>query len=150
MDEEWLSIKGFPAYQVSNQGRVRRGRLGRNGVFHYLVLKPTVRQYKQIQLSQKGNKKYAYVHRLVLETFRPTENMHNKTVRFLDGNSVNCFLSNLVWVPDWRKKLNYKLAEEIRRLRRESTLTYEDIADRYDVTTSTIGEICRNESWTRP
>jgi DNA-binding XRE family transcriptional regulator len=149
-EETWRTVPDFPAYQCSDRGRVRRVKPQPDGTISYLRIKQTVAQYKQVQLSQNGKRKYYYTHRLVLEVFRPDCNAHKKTVHFLDGNTLNCFLSNLAWTLDRRKKLDYKTAEEIRKLRRETTLTYEDLADRYDVTSTTIGEICRNESWKRP
>ncbi len=87
--ENWKSITGYPAYKVSDHGRVRSSRgvlapwLDGNG-------RPTVRLYRQ------GVPREFRVHGLVLTTFvgpKPTglEACHG------DGNPTNNALSNLRW-----------------------------------------------------
>jgi hypothetical protein len=60
--EEWKTITDFPAYEVSNQGRVRRDE-------HIRKLKTDKYGYYVIDLWKNGQAYWKLVHRLVAETF---------------------------------------------------------------------------------
>lgn len=95
--EVWKTITKFPAYSVSNHGRVRRDapcrRQPKGG-----LLKPTVdgNGYSYVSLCMNNNPIKEYIHRLVAKEFlepdpnRPTVN-HKMGVAF--GNGVD----NLEW-----------------------------------------------------
>jgi hypothetical protein len=54
--------------------------------------------YKYVQLICKnGNKKHFAIHRLMMYTFYPIDNMENLIVNHIDGNKGNNLLSNLEW-----------------------------------------------------
>lgn len=86
--EIWKPYPKQPNIEVSNLGRVRNiitnnylGTLNDNGyvIFDY------------------NGKKYQ-VHRVVMETFNPTEDEENKVVDHIDGSRSNNVLENLQWV----------------------------------------------------
>lgn len=45
-----------------------------------------------------GNRHRFSIHRLVMENFKPVENMENLQVNHIDGNKQNNNISNLEWV----------------------------------------------------
>ena len=88
-NEEWKQVAGYPNYWVSSLGRVRKGdkikrlSVARNG---YLLTGMT---------NDKGERTTALVHRLVCETFMPTDYMYD--VNHKDGVKSNNALCNLEW-----------------------------------------------------
>lgn len=84
MTERWRPIPDWP-YEASDQGRVRRR--GR-------VLKPYLdgSGYPQVSLYREGHRKNKHVHRLVVEAFHGSTNLH---VDHLDGDKQNNSLANL-------------------------------------------------------
>lgn len=87
--EVWCDIRGYEGlYQVSNEGRVRRGN-------H--VLKPGVKnKYLFVVLSANGKKTNAYVHRLVAQAFIPNPSGLG-FVNHKDECRENNHFSNLEW-----------------------------------------------------
>lgn len=53
--------------------------------------------YKLITLCNNGKSKNYYIHRLVLETYKPAENMKQLQCNHIDENKSNNNLSNLEW-----------------------------------------------------
>lgn len=49
-------------------------------------------------MSDDGKRHRYSVHRLILENFKPVENMDKMQVNHIDGNKWNNKLSNLEWV----------------------------------------------------
>ncbi len=113
MKEIWKDIdfidKFQGLYQVSNLGRVKS--LGRivyypnscynktnEGVYRpERILKPKLKRYAGVTLSNSKNKIYPNVHRLVALAF--IANPHNKPcVNHLDGDKLNNIVTNLEWV----------------------------------------------------
>lgn len=92
MKETWKEVLNYSNYEVSNLGEVRNKRTGRH-------LKKAL--YKSglsiVCLSEKSNTKSCSVGRLVLEAFKPCENMNNLNIKYKDGDRTNCELSNLEW-----------------------------------------------------
>jgi HNH endonuclease/NUMOD4 motif len=89
--EEWRDIDGFPMYEVSNLGRVRR---------KAQVLKPGKIPSGHLTValcSGSGRPKSMYVHRLVASAF-VTNNEGRKLVNHRNGNPSDNRLSNLEWV----------------------------------------------------
>lgn len=71
MSEEWRPIEGWP-YEVSNEGRVRRGAPARGGFFPAgLVLSPRENPngYLTVGLWKDGRHRIARVHQLVMAAF---------------------------------------------------------------------------------
>lgn len=103
MTEQWRQIRGYPLYEVSTDGHVRRWTppMHRNGVELPVLPKPsltqsTVNGYQTVNLSIDGKAVKKYVHRLVLYTFRG-EPPIGYEARHLDGDRTNNRLSNLQW-----------------------------------------------------
>jgi hypothetical protein len=94
--EVWKQIEGFPKYDVSTFGRVRKD-LGNN---KYLYLKSDVNHagYHRVSYSNKKERKRTALHRLVLAKFKPIEEMEKYQGNHKDGNKDNNRLSNLEWV----------------------------------------------------
>lgn len=106
--EIFKQIPGFPDYQVSTWGRVRRTRTGK-------ILKPEVhtKGYLRVDLYDIfGNRTHKKVHRLVAEAFvgNPFGKPH---INHIDGNKQNNSYTNLEWVTDAENKA--KRAELLRK-----------------------------------
>lgn len=87
--EEWKQIEGFPEYDVSSLGRVRRGGKILKGC-------PDKLGYMKISLSREGKITDGRIHRLVALAFLP--NPENKpTVNHKDWNTSNNSIENLEW-----------------------------------------------------
>lgn len=106
-NEIWKKIKEAPNYSVSNFGRVRMdGRIiiDSNGVIRTYkehVVKPSKKKtgYLEVRLIINNNRYiYRTVHRLVISTFNPIDNMDLMEVNHIDENKSNNMLINLEWV----------------------------------------------------
>lgn len=87
--EQWRAVEGYPGYEVSNLGRVRK-----NGKL--TPLHRTGKGYLRTTLQKDGKQKQDYIHRIVAKNFIP--NPDNKpTVNHIDGNKNNNQVSNLEW-----------------------------------------------------
>lgn len=104
MSEVWKDIVGYEGYyQVSNRGRVRslgflinnRGGSTRYKPGRIRKLSNHSNGYKFVKLF---NAEQCYIHRLVLSTFRPLDNMDALEVNHKDGDKTNNNLDNLEWV----------------------------------------------------
>ena len=95
MEEIWKDIPGYGGlYQVSNLGRVRSFQRNKEK-----ILKPYITRngYLLIALyKDKGAKAYT-VHRLVLSTFNPIENMNQLDVDHINTIRTDNRLENLRW-----------------------------------------------------
>lgn len=87
--ERWLPVPGWPAYEVSDLGNVRKGdrpiTAFDQGSNHF-----------QVWLRRGGERKQLYVHRLVLTAF-VGQCPPGMQCRHLDGNGANNRLDNLRW-----------------------------------------------------
>jgi hypothetical protein len=89
--ENWRAISGYPAFQVSDLGRVRR-------TDDWIILSPSTNKsgYRQIYLSHNKKGRTYLVHRLVASEF--IENPAGKPcVDHVDRCNTNNFASNLRW-----------------------------------------------------
>lgn len=89
MKEIWKEIKGYEGYEVSNTGKVR----GKN----VNELKPRSNgNYYFITLSNNGDKRNFYIHRLVAIAFLPNPDCLPQ-VNHKDENTYNNSVDNLEW-----------------------------------------------------
>lgn len=92
---KWYKLKGYEGeYEISKEGLIKSLKKGKEKV---LACTTTKHGYKAIELRKDGIYKKKLVHRLVLSTFKPTENEslqcnHINSVR--DDNRIE----NLEWV----------------------------------------------------
>lgn len=97
-----------PNYCVSNVGVVYRTLLP--GL--YSVLEPDLSNgYARVDLDGKKE----YIARLVLEAFKPVENSDELKAFYIDGDPMNCNLSNLIWATPSEVQLYSKWTVEYRK-----------------------------------
>lgn len=116
MEEEWRVIKEAPNCKVSNFGNVRvedRNIITKDGKTIYYKEKEITKSKKQngyLEVAlpvKKGKRIYRLVHRLVLMTFNPVDNMDKLEVNHIDENKENNCLENLEWVTS-KENCNYR------------------------------------------
>lgn len=109
--EVWAAIPGYEGlYEVSNYGNVRS--LARKTTRGKL-LKPYINKYNgyaTVSLSKNNRAKTLRVHKLVMITFRPIENLpkgycKDYTIDHIDGDKTNNRLDNLEWVTQSENQL---------------------------------------------
>ena len=105
ISETWKDVAGYEGlYQVSDQGNVRsKRRFGSKGG----ILKPKVDRdgYLQVGLSQNGQQKSFYIHRLVATAFIPNPS-NLPVINHKDENPKNNAVDNLEWCTT-KYNLNY-------------------------------------------
>lgn len=166
-EDRWRPIQGWPAYEVSDHGRVRR------------VVASTVRDvgpvstraigdgYLYVTLFRPGERKMHLVHRLVAAAFLgpcPA----GLEVNHIDGVKSNAQVSNLEYVTRAENRrhayrLRLQVAEgerngyakltdaavrEIRRLAPRTVAERRSVAARFSVSASTVGDVLRRRTWT--
>ncbi len=113
--EIWVNVYQHPGFEVSNYGRFRNKE---TKVLHQCT--KTSSGYIRVSIK---NQNYA-LHRIVLSSFNPIENLDEWTVDHIDGNRSNNKLSNLRWVsPEentqlmilHRDKLNQQLTKLLQK-----------------------------------
>lgn len=98
MKEIWKDIKGYEGlYQVSNKGNVKSLNYRHSGKEGILRPMFNSNKYLIVNLYKNGNHKNLFVHRLVLMTFAPINNMDKLEVNHKDENKQNNNLNNLEW-----------------------------------------------------
>lgn len=100
-------IERHPNYIVGSNGYVYR--MDKNG-FHELA-NDYSNGYARVDLD--GIKEN--VARLVLEAFKPTTNPEKCKVSYIDGDTTNCDLSNLVWLTQSEVMLYSRYTPEYRK-----------------------------------
>ena len=106
MEEIWKNIEGYPNYQVSNMGRIKRLSTG-----YYRrtekILKPQLQNngYLHIKLSQKDKTKCILVHRLVAQVFIPNPN-NLPQVNHINEDKTDNRVENLEWCTQ-KYNINY-------------------------------------------
>jgi len=169
--EEWRPVVGWPEYEVSSLGRVRRVSAAR-GTKEGRILRPHVRkrrgrqEHLRVELSADGRRRRAFVHQLVCEAFHGPPPTPAHRVRHLDGEYQNNTPDNVVWgtskengddsrrLGEMASGSRHPCAQftdadviEIRRLRHERRLTYPQIAERFGRSKSAIRKICLRRTW---
>ena len=160
-----LPARGFPEYKVTRDGQV----IGKRGK----PMKGCVDRcgYREVILSYYPNmQKMVLVHRLVLSSFNPIENMEQYDVNHKNGNKLDNRLENLEWCTRSENVLHayrtglerkrcgedhhaHKLTkEDVRRIRaiyekRDRECGASALAERYGVDRTTIHDIVRMKTW---
>jgi formate dehydrogenase assembly factor FdhD len=96
MIETFKPINGFDGYFVSNLGRVKSVRQGKERILKGIPLKRKSCSYHSVILRKDGKNHRHYIHTLVLETFvgkRPK----GLVCRHKDNDVTNNCVTNLCW-----------------------------------------------------
>ena len=170
MIEIWKEIKNWPGYEVSDVGRVRcwnpRNRNAKIPIEPRIVggwVCPT-NGYPFVALSKNGEAIQFPVHFLVLTNFI-SERPKDMEARHLDGDKLNCRLSNLKWgtpkenqadrfihLTDNRgerhslSKLSKGKVLEIKQMLANG-VSQSKISRKFCVSRSAISEINRGKNW---
>lgn len=94
MNEIWKTIDDYPDYMVSNMGRVKSFKKGKE-----VILKPILGKigYYYVNLRNNGKRKVHYIHRLISEYFIP--NPENKPcIDHINTDRTDNRVENLRWV----------------------------------------------------
>lgn len=166
MEETWKDVAGYEGlYQISNLGRIKSFHFRKgNRVTSGFSAK---RGYKRVRLCKPCCKiKNQFIHRLVAEAFIP--NLDNKpTVNHIDGNPSNNNSENLEWATPQeqithaikigltnqrgengpKSKLTDKIVIEAREDYRFTNITMKKLAEKYNVSRSTIMDAVRGDTW---
>jgi hypothetical protein len=167
MEEIWKDIKGYEGiYQISNLGNARSSKYGK-----WNLLKPYFgkQPYKTIDLRINNKRRSRPIHILVAEVFIPNPD-NLPEVNHSDGNKINCCVSNLYWCTKshnikhaWDTGLKSKRygednhlslltqdqADKIRSEHSFRKVTYQMLAEKYNVSVITISRIMRNKIYTK-
>lgn len=95
--ERWKTIKAFPKYEVSDEGRIRTKKTGR-------ILVQNQNQYGVVQVGLMGDHRIQHqrsVSLLVANAFVPKKQDAFDTPICLDGDRWNNAARNLAWRPRW-------------------------------------------------
>lgn len=93
MIEIWKNIKEFEDYQVSNLGRVKSLKFGKELIMSQKIDR---KGYLCVNLCKNGKHKKFSVHRLVAEAFIPNPNNYPQ-VNHKDENKQSNIVENLEW-----------------------------------------------------
>lgn len=96
---EWRSIPGWPVYEASSDGRVRRARVKPMGSPIRKEMRGTLHHtgYRQVTVySEDGHQASKYVHHLVALAFHG-EPLPGQQVRHLNGDPEDNRAENLTW-----------------------------------------------------
>ncbi len=165
-EERWLPVPGFPLYEVSDLGRVRRAAPG-SGARAGRILRqfPDHDGYRHLTLRDgRGGKYTKIVHILVLIAFvearpSPKHEAHHRNSDRADNRAEN--LEWLTHLDNIRHAVasghmpsragsrngNAKLTDEQVRGIRDSIGTQASIAERYEVSTSHVSAIRQRTRW---
>ena len=163
----------LPGYFVSTFGRIYTMQRSRK----FLVQVPDKNGYLNVCIHLKiphsencvRNQISVGVSRIVKMAFEPIENPELYEVHHMDNNTFNNSLENLLWVTPEEHKvfslynrtydqsigmnnpmsiLTNDQVFEIVNLYKNNNYTYKQLADLYNVSSSTISEIIKGNSWT--
>ena len=168
MIDEWRIIPGFPSYEVSESGEVRRSEATRtHPAGHVLRPKRTRFGYLSHTLWCDGKHREIFVHRLVAFAFRGPQPTPWHEVAHGDGNKTNNHWRNLRWatksencqekrtlgeLPDIRgeKHPNARLTEPLvlaMRARRAQGAYYREIAEEFGFPRLTVYDAVTGTTW---
>ena len=158
MDNLMKSIKGYEGlYSITKSGKIWSHRNNR-----YIKCSPTKGGYRKVSLCYKGGVTTKLVHRVVMESYKPTGNQ-DLDVNHIDGDKTNNSLSNLEWCSrsenikhafklklSCNKGVNHsqsKLTEQDIRYIRVSPRSNVELGKLYGVVHQTISNVRSGWSW---
>lgn len=168
--EEWRSIVGFPDYQISDLGRVRRI-TSRTCAKAGTILKTPLRNgYPCVDLCNEKGRRTFHIHTIVARAFLPeipgkevtnhinADRTDNRLVNLercsQSENVLHAYrmgLRNCNGEGNGHAKLTWGAVEEIRRIAsRPNRPSYAAIGKHFGVTDSTIRGIVSGKRWNSP
>lgn len=154
---EWRVVASHPAYEVSEDGRLRKGSK---------EIKPKLDRYGYVHVAvwKEGKRSMKYMHRLVAEAWLGASK--GRSVNHIDGNKLNNTISNLEYVTraeNNRHAMEHGLnrlhgednpmailtrAEvEKMRLYRKAGLSMKAIGERFGVSPKTVQSVVSGRTW---
>ena len=171
MKEIWKQIPNHSHYEVSNNGNVRSWKTPRSKKIasEPRMLKNKINHrvgyYNVTIYNDEGVLKTHYIHRLMAQTFIPTNDPKHTVVRHLDDNRLNNDIKNLAWgnqkdnakdailngkilvgTKAKHSKLNERDVILAARMRKEG-LTHQQIADILGVARSVITALLSGKTY---
>lgn len=135
-------IKGYKGlYAITEDGQVWSYKRKK-----FLKPRSNGKGYLKIGLYKDGKGKDYYIHRLVLMTYKPIENMEQMDVDHIDFNKENNCLGNLRWLNPIENRKRQKKVKEIRCI--ETKIVYPSASEAERQTGFSHGDIlscCRGE-----
>lgn len=174
MDEHFKILKDFPAYRISNHGRIQ-SRWERGSYYNgfecedkWIDLKthPDTKGYHQVHLCDgRGTIKTIRVHKIMAQCFLSTPTIDKPIVRHLDSNPSNNDISNLAY-GTYTENENDKILNgtwntrnggakltptQVVEIRNKLTCgeTQKTLAIEYGVSRPTITRISNNQIWSQ-
>jgi len=167
MTEQWRPVYNFHQYEVSSLGRIRRtvsvtcAKAGQ-----YIEGYVGSRGYKYFNATVDGRRKTLKFHRLVCEAFHGPAPSSKHVVAHCNGNRLDNRAENLRWATtkenhgdryahgtnpagsrNGRACLCEAQVAEIRRLYSLGGRTTAQLAEQYEVYTTTVQKIIKRETW---
>jgi hypothetical protein len=162
-NERWAAVPGFPEYEVSDRGRVRRAAPSPWSLVGKELAQRPVRGYLRVGLCRGGKVFWRSIHRLVWEAFvAPIP--EGLTINHRDGVKTNNALSNLE-VMTQRENIHHaiqtglrvsagegnpkaKITEDIvRQIRARPGENWKALAEEFGVSKFTIWDIRKGRTW---
>ncbi len=163
---EWRIIPGWPEYEISEYGHVRRrlpggstiGKVGR-------VLRPSAGRYQHVYLHGHAGRRHITIHRLVALAFIGQTPSEKHQVAHNDGNPKNNHYSNLRYATPAENAADKLLHNTVARGERVGPSKFTEcsvhqiralaakgvaqelIAEIFETSQSHIGRIVRRELW---
>ena len=138
--EEWAMVKDYPAYYVSNWGRIYS--LKRHKLLAFNTDDPT--NYARVHLTNKDGVKIKSVHRLVAEAFIPNPD-NLPIINHKDEVKCNNYFENLEWC-DTKYNTTYSIGKRVRDL--STGIIYPSAREagrQLDIPFSNICKVCRGK-----
>jgi hypothetical protein len=167
---EWRVIPGYEAYEVSENGEVRRYRRG-TSTFpgRPLKLQSSQNVYGQYHLYMHGQRHAVHPHVLVALAFLGPKPFEKAEVAHRDGDRHNNHYTNLRWATridnaadmsrhrractgeqQWGSKLTWNDALLIRQMARQKIFSQRGLAAQYGITQSSVSMILHGKTWIVP
>jgi len=160
--EEWILVNTHSDYALSTLGRIKSLKFGKE-----VILRQAIKdEYLFVCLYHKNERIQAKIHQLIAAHFY--ENPENKPcVNHIDTIKTNNYYKNIEWSTIQENTIHAyenglcttfgsshkcsKLTEEqvleMRRIREETSLSYNKLAEQFGVAKSTTMGICKRKSW---
>lgn len=165
--EQWRPVLGFPQYEVSDLGRVRRVVDSTNSKAGSIISgRVSPAGYLYFNATVAGKRKTIKHHRLVCEAFHGPAPTPAHVVAHCNGNSLDNRAANLRWATtrenhsdrfahgtnpagsrNGRANLCEAQVAEIRRLYALGGRTTYALAEQYEVYPTTVQKIIKRETW---